>query len=78
MPATSWTELTVAAAGFIKGVPTTGSGQITGFSLFGLPIPIDSGVAFADPTAAWSEMTVSATSYSEMSTPATTWTEVTG
>jgi len=75
---TSWTELTVAVTPYVEGIPSPDSGTITGFALFGLPIPIDGGLAFGDTTVSWAENTVPLTSHTEMTVPLTTWTQHSG
>ena len=74
-PATPWTELTGTATVYQEGVP---SGVIDEAAILfnGLIMPIVSGSAFAGADVAWTEMTVPATSHTEMSVSSTAWTEV--
>mgnify|MGYP001591989620 CR=1 FL=1 len=76
-PATTWTEQSVASTSYMEAPTAPGSGSIEGYALFGLPIPISEGIAFADATASWTENSVAASSYTEMTVTATTWTEMT-
>jgi hypothetical protein len=64
-PGVSYSEASVAAAQWFKGVPGI---PFDGFALFGMPIPVENGLVFQDPT----------TSYAKVSVPATAWTEVEG
>lgn len=76
MPATSWTEASVAATTYFEGGRSPVS--VDGYALFGMPIPIVDGIAFQDATASFTEASLSsATSYTETSMTATVWTEAT-
>ena len=71
-PATSWTELTVTAAGWQQGIPVVAGNPDDYFVdvLF-------EGTVFFNPHAAHTELSVAATSGTELTTPATSWTELT-
>ena len=72
-PATSWSENSGTAPTWFERVPVSSS--VNGFALFGMPIPIVNGIAYASGEASWSENSVSAASYTEVSATAPTWTE---
>jgi hypothetical protein len=63
---TEFTECSGSAATYFEGMRAPGS--VEGYALFGMPIPIVDGVAFADATAAFTESSISSS---------TTWTEST-
>ena len=52
--------------------------SIEGFCLFGMPIPLYNGIAFADATSNFTEQSISATSMTEKTVSATSWSEASG
>ena len=77
MPATSWSENSVAASTFYEGTP--GAGTIDdGFALFGMPIPLSGALVWVTADATFTERTMSATSMTEQTLSATAWTESSG
>lgn len=72
-PATSWTELTVDAAGWQHGIPVAGGNPDDYF----IDVLFE-GTVFFNPHVSHTELSLgSATSHTELTTPATTWTELT-
>ena len=75
MSPTTWTEQSVAYQGW-QDFPRA-VGGITGTLLFGSALVGAAGLRAPD-TVTWSENSMSATSFTEQTVTATTWTEVSG
>ena len=63
MTATPWTERTATQVTCFEGRPGPGSGNITGFALFGMPIPISHGLSFADSSVTYAERSLASGTY---------------
>lgn len=73
-PATAWTELTATGVGWQMGIPVAGGNPDD----FYVDVLFEDSIFFSAPgPPSWVELTVSATSGTELMTPSTSWTEVT-
>lgn len=74
MPGVTWTERPVTEVTYFEGQLNTGTIS-QGFALFGMPIPVDGGLVWSDPTASYTERTVPSTTFTEKTVAATTYVE---
>ena len=74
MPGVTWTEATVAEVAQYEGVPQ--ATDLTGFALFGMPIPLDGATVWGDVTSSYTEATVASGTITEVTVPSTSYTEV--
>lgn len=72
-PATSWTELTVTDVGWQMGIPVSGGNPDD----FYVDFLFEGSEFFAPGPPSWVELSVGATAGTELTSPSTSWTEVT-
>lgn len=76
MGATSWQELSLAAAtNYAEGLFS--SVLFNGYAIIGLVVPITNGLTMLDATTAYTELSISATASTELSISSTAYTELT-